>query len=181
MPAPGLPAQGSRRSGFNMEDRGIFGAPEPRKSGGAIFHAADAMKEYLDMGDAPSCHTCGAIMVRNGSCYRCMSCGSTIFAVTLAVMFPLWWFKGRDPDPGISIAPMYEPPKGVSPAECGTLLDDKIHPRRITSTMVDLAVRGYIKIEETAEKGLVFTHKDYVFHLLKPREQWSDLAPHEKA
>jgi ribonucleoside-diphosphate reductase alpha chain len=42
-----------------------------------VFHAADAMKEYLDMGDAPSCHTCGAIMVRNGSCYRCMSCGST--------------------------------------------------------------------------------------------------------
>jgi ribonucleoside-diphosphate reductase alpha chain len=60
-----------------MEDRGIFGAPEPRKSSGSIFHAADAMKEYLDMGDAPSCHTCGAIMVRNGSCYRCMSCGST--------------------------------------------------------------------------------------------------------
>jgi len=99
--------------------------------------------------------------------------------VTLAVMFPLWWFKGRDPDPGMSVAPMYEPPQGVSPAECGTLLDDKIHPRDITSTMIDLAVRGYIKIEETAEKGLVFTHKDYVFHLLKPREQWIDLAPHE--
>ena len=63
-------------SRFNMEDRGIYGAPETRK-GGAVFHAADAMKEYLDMGDAPSCHTCGAIMVRNGSCYRCMSCGST--------------------------------------------------------------------------------------------------------
>jgi ribonucleoside-diphosphate reductase alpha chain len=63
-------------SSFTMEDRGIFGVPEARK-GGAIFHAADAMKEYLDMGDAPSCHTCGAIMVRNGSCYRCMSCGST--------------------------------------------------------------------------------------------------------
>jgi ribonucleoside-diphosphate reductase alpha chain len=30
-----------------------------------------------DMGDAPSCGVCGAIMVRNGSCYRCMSCGST--------------------------------------------------------------------------------------------------------
>ena len=29
------------------------------------------------MGDAPSCHTWGAFMVRNGSCYRCMSCGST--------------------------------------------------------------------------------------------------------
>jgi len=43
----------------------------------ANYHAADAMREMYDMGDAPSCHTCGAIMVRNGSCYRCMSCGST--------------------------------------------------------------------------------------------------------
>ena len=101
--------------------------------------------------------------------------------VTLAVMFPLWWYKGRDPDPGVSVAPMYEPPPGISPAEAGTLIDDTIHPRDITSTIVDLAVRGYIKIEETAEKVLLFTHKDYLFHLLKPREQWgSDLAPHER-
>jgi ribonucleoside-diphosphate reductase alpha chain len=27
--------------------------------------------------DAPSCADCGAIMVRNGSCYRCMNCGAT--------------------------------------------------------------------------------------------------------
>jgi hypothetical protein len=101
--------------------------------------------------------------------------------VTFAVMFALWWYKGRDPDPGMSVAPMYEPPPGISPAEAGTLLDDSIHPRDITSTMVDLAVRGYIKIEETAEKVLLFTHKDYIFHLLKPREQWgADLAPHER-
>jgi len=101
--------------------------------------------------------------------------------VTLAVMFPLWWYKGRDPDPGMSVAPMYEPPAGISPAEAGTLLEDTIHPRDITSTMVDLAVRGYIKIEETAEKVVLFTHKDYVFHLLKPRQQWgNDLAPHER-
>jgi hypothetical protein len=101
--------------------------------------------------------------------------------VTLLGMFLLWWYKGRDPDPGMSVAPMYEPPPGISPAEAGTLLDDSIHPRDITSTMVDLAVRGYIRIEETAEKVLLFTHKDYVFHLLKPREQWGpDLAPHER-
>ena len=101
--------------------------------------------------------------------------------VTLACMFPLWWYKGRDPDAGLSVAPMYEPPVGISPAEAGTLLDDSIHPRDITSTMVDLAVRGYIKIEETAEKILLFTHKDYIFHLLKPRDQWGpDLVPHER-
>jgi ribonucleoside-diphosphate reductase alpha chain len=42
-----------------------------------LYHSADALKEFVDMGDAPSCHVCGAIMTRNGSCYRCMSCGST--------------------------------------------------------------------------------------------------------
>jgi hypothetical protein len=100
--------------------------------------------------------------------------------VTAAVMFTLWWYKGRDPDPGRSIAPMYEPPAGISPAEAGTLIDDTIHPRDITCTIVDLAVRGYIKIEEVVDKGIIFHHKDYVFHLLKPRDQWSDLSPHER-
>ncbi|HEY5275720.1 MAG TPA: vitamin B12-dependent ribonucleotide reductase, partial [Coriobacteriia bacterium] len=27
--------------------------------------------------DAPSCADCGSIMVRNGSCYKCLNCGST--------------------------------------------------------------------------------------------------------
>ena len=27
--------------------------------------------------DAPPCHYCGSIMIRNGSCYRCANCGST--------------------------------------------------------------------------------------------------------
>jgi len=100
--------------------------------------------------------------------------------VTFAVMFGLWWYAGRDPDPGMSVAPMYEPPTGISPAEAGTLLDDRIHPRDITSTIVDLAVRGFIKIEETDENGLLFHHKDYIFHLLQKREDWRGLAPHER-
>jgi hypothetical protein len=100
--------------------------------------------------------------------------------VTLAVMLPLWWYKGRDPDPGMSVAPMYEPPPGISPAEAGTLLDDRIHPRDITSTIVDLAVRGFLKIEETDEKGLLFHNKDYIFHLLQKRQDWRGLAPHER-
>jgi ribonucleoside-diphosphate reductase alpha chain len=40
-------------------------------------HASDALANIIDLGDAPSCHVCGAIMTRNGSCYRCGSCGST--------------------------------------------------------------------------------------------------------
>jgi ribonucleoside-diphosphate reductase alpha chain len=42
-----------------------------------VYHTADAMRSMVDMGDSPSCATCGAIMTRNGSCYRCMECGST--------------------------------------------------------------------------------------------------------
>jgi uncharacterized membrane protein YgcG len=99
--------------------------------------------------------------------------------LTFGVMFVLWWYKGRDPDPGVSVAPMYEPPAGFSPAEAGSLLEDQVHPRDITATLVDLAVRGYIKIEEKVDRGILFHHKDYVFHLLKPREQWNDVAPHE--
>jgi hypothetical protein len=100
--------------------------------------------------------------------------------MTLGVMFLVWRQWGRDPDPGMSVAPMYEPPRNISPAEAGTLIDDTIHPRDITSTLVDLAVRGYLRIEEKDEKGLLFHQKDYLFHLLKPREQWKDLAPHEQ-
>ena len=50
---------------------------------------------------------------------------------------------------------MYEPPPGMSPAEAGTLIDDTIDPRDITSTIVDLAVRGYMKIEETVDNVLL--------------------------
>jgi ribonucleoside-diphosphate reductase alpha chain len=61
-PDPTYTASGTNP--LTMEDRGIY-------------HAATAMKSMVDMGDAPSCSTCGAIMTRNGSCYRCMECGST--------------------------------------------------------------------------------------------------------
>ena len=97
----------------------------------------------------------------------------------LAVMGLLWWNIGRDPDPGVSVAPMYEPPPGLSPAEAGTLVDDSLDPRDITSTLIDLAVKGFLTITETQEKGLLFSHTEYVFRLVKSRGQWTGLAPHE--
>ena len=101
--------------------------------------------------------------------------------VAFAVMFPLWWVKGRDPKAGISVAPMYEPPKGMTPAEAGTLIDDSTDPRDITSILVDMAVRGYIKIrEEQVSQMIVFKKKDYIFVRLKDRDQWNDLAPFEQ-
>jgi ribonucleoside-diphosphate reductase alpha chain len=31
----------------------------------------------FDTADSPGCTDCGSIMVRNGSCYKCINCGST--------------------------------------------------------------------------------------------------------
>jgi ribonucleoside-diphosphate reductase alpha chain len=58
------------------------GAQEPlatRDSGlrAGSVHAADQLAGIIDLGDAPTCSFCGSIMTRNGSCYRCGSCGST--------------------------------------------------------------------------------------------------------
>src|SRR5260370_15828078 len=36
-----------------------------------------ALAQVVVLGDAPACQFCGSLMVRNGSCYRCMECGST--------------------------------------------------------------------------------------------------------
>jgi ribonucleoside-diphosphate reductase alpha chain len=74
-PASDLSPEASKSLGRGSA-AAISGSTNPNPLGG-MFHAADAMREMYEMGDAPSCSTCGAIMVRNGSCYRCMSCGST--------------------------------------------------------------------------------------------------------
>ena len=32
---------------------------------------------FVAQADAPACHECGSLMVRNGNCYKCGNCGST--------------------------------------------------------------------------------------------------------
>jgi ribonucleoside-diphosphate reductase alpha chain len=56
--------------------------PEPGPLAGIPGPAAVPVKvasggTYRSQADAPSCHYCGSIMTRNGSCYRCSNCGST--------------------------------------------------------------------------------------------------------
>ncbi|RKH28393.1 vitamin B12-dependent ribonucleotide reductase [Corallococcus praedator] len=40
----------------------------------AVSHSRST---YLNQADAPPCHTCGAITVRSGACYKCANCGTT--------------------------------------------------------------------------------------------------------
>ena len=84
-------------------------------------------------------------------------------------MFWLWYTRGRNPRVG-PIAVQYAPPEGMSPAEAGTLVDEDAAMRDITATIVDLAVRGYIVIEEQeriGDDGPYPRNKEYIFHLEK--------------
>jgi uncharacterized membrane protein len=91
--------------------------------------------------------------------------------LALLYMFILWHKRGRDPKVRESVTVMYEPPKfesqPLSPGEVGTLLDERLDPRDITSTILGLAVKGYIKIEEQEEEGLIFDKKDYYLKKVK--------------
>ena len=97
--------------------------------------------------------------------------------------FLTWWRRGRDPRRR-PIAVQYAPPAGVSPAEAGTLLDNKADMRDITATIVDLAVRGQLRIEEEEKPkllGLFGGGREYALHRLKPSapNDGDGAAPHE--
>jgi len=76
----------------------------------------------------------------------------------------------------------YGPPDALTPAEAGTLLDGQTRPHDVAATLVDLAVRGFLSIEERpgpARFG-IWPRSDYVFHLRRPPADWSSLKRHEQ-
>ena len=97
--------------------------------------------------------------------------------ISLIMMFNLWRGKGRDPVVRDSITVMYEPPKSnnnyITPAEAGTLIDEKLDPKDITSTIVGLAVKGYIQIEEIRKEGILFNSTDYYLKRMQKEIFWN--------
>jgi hypothetical protein len=87
----------------------------------------------------------------------------------------VWSAFGRDPAKG-SVKPEYEPPAELIPAEAGTLVDERAHPRDVIATIVDLAVRGYLEIEPVTT---AFGDQDFMFKRLKPVAGDPDLTPFE--
>jgi ribonucleoside-diphosphate reductase alpha chain len=73
-PPPGTPDEGMPSYSGPAAEQGSLPGIDIKTG---HVHAADALKDLIDMGDAPVCTVCGAIMTRNGSCYRCVECGST--------------------------------------------------------------------------------------------------------
>jgi uncharacterized membrane protein YgcG len=109
----------------------------------------------------------------------------------------VWWRGGRDRqyktiyyltnDPSEHTRPIFGedqvvveflPPEGLKPAQMGVILDERADALDVTATIIDLAVRGYIHIEETDQKSWFGGSKDW--RLTKVKEADADLQPYEK-
>ena len=93
-------------------------------------------------------------------------------------MFRKWRNQGRDPRGRGTLMVQYEQPDELTPAEIGLLMDEQVDVKDISATIVDLAVRGYIKIVELPKKFL--TGRDFEFVQLKKFVDDVRLKQHEK-
>jgi ribonucleoside-diphosphate reductase alpha chain len=82
-----LDEEAKREVGINLE--GAAERSDPPASGQVAVHRSapvaslgegkdsSVRQAFINQADAPPCPDCGSIMVRNGSCYKCMNCGAT--------------------------------------------------------------------------------------------------------
>ncbi|OGL30014.1 hypothetical protein A3D14_01385, partial [Candidatus Saccharibacteria bacterium RIFCSPHIGHO2_02_FULL_47_12] len=81
--------------------------------------------------------------------------------------FLRWRRYGRDAESRGVIVPEYDAPDNLTPLEAGSIVDFRPDNRDITATIIDLAIRGYIKIIETKEKRIGKDKLEYSFELVK--------------
>ncbi len=100
--------------------------------------------------------------------------------ITSLVCFNVWRKYGKDYKGRGVIVPEYEPPKGLSPAEVGLLMDYRVDGRDLSATIIDLAVRGYIQIhDEQKTQALVFKKREFSLELVN--DDFAGLKPHESS
>jgi len=108
--------------------------------------------------------------------------------IVLIGMFFLWLKTGKDPRKA-TIAPRFEPPRGMHPGEAGVLIDDRVDLRDISAMVIGLAVKGYLAIKELAddEEGVTDKIKSFFgrsapldYEFIKKKESDADLSEVEK-
>ncbi len=82
------------------------------------------------------------------------------------ILFSIWTKYGKDEKKG-SIVVKYKLPEDITPAEAGTIIDDKVDNKDITATIIGLADKGYLKIEKIKEKNLLFNKEKIILKKLK--------------
>jgi ribonucleoside-diphosphate reductase alpha chain len=48
-----------------------------QKNGNGSTHTGNGNYSFIARTDAPTCPECGSIMIPNGSCHKCVNCGTT--------------------------------------------------------------------------------------------------------
>jgi len=71
--------------------------------------------------------------------------------------------RGRRPE----IAVQFNPPPGVQPGMVGTMIDESADTIDVSATVMDLAVRGFLRIEEI-QSGTMFSRTDWRLVQLTP-------------
>ncbi len=95
-------------------------------------------------------------------------------------LYGLWYTRGRDPKVGPVPEYLTEPPTDLRPAVVGTLLDEKADLRDVISTIIDLARRGYLVMEEQQEDGLFGIGKTSKFTFKRTDKDLNDLHKFEQ-
>lgn len=92
-----------------------------------------------------------------------------------------WYVKGRDPQTGVAAEYVAEPPSALPPAVVGTLLDERADMQDILSTLIDLARRGFITMEELNVPGFlgIGSSRDFVFRRVSGVNT-AQLRPYER-
>jgi len=82
-------------------------------------------------------------------------------ALTFLGLYATWRHLGTDEEPTGAIGVDWQPPKELSPAEMGVIVDERADLNDIISIIIDLAARGYLKIVEIDKPGFWGSSKDF--------------------
>ena len=77
-----------------------------------------------------------------------------------------WYTRGRDKPVKLFSDYVAEPPSNLPPGLVGTLLDESADVRDVIATLVDLARKGNLTIQETRTPGFLTQGKDFEYRLL---------------
>lgn len=81
--------------------------------------------------------------------------------ILLVVMH--WYTKGRDKPVKMFSDYITEPPSNLPPGLVGTLIDESADVRDVIATVVDLARKGDLTMQELENKGLLTSSKDFEY------------------
>ena len=101
-----------------------------------------------------------------------------LFVLAPVGVYLIWYFWGRDPRPQIAPTYLPEPPSQLPAGIAGVLIDEKADTRDVLATIVDLARRGYLHIQELEdEDGSGYSARDFLYTKLKDPDD--NLLPYE--